>query len=105
MEWTVTNLAIQIVMGFLGAHAAATATREHNFGLLGHSLVGCIGGALSGWLLQTRVLAIVSEGEGSTTLRSADVLVIEALTGAVVGGIAMLAVGLLVNIQKHRKNP
>ncbi len=102
MEWTVTNLALQAVTGFLGAHAAAAATREHNFGFSGHSLVGCIGGALSGWLLQTRILAIVSDSEGSTVLRSVDVLLIEALTGAVVGAIAMMAVGLLVNAKKHR---
>jgi hypothetical protein len=42
MEWTLTNLWIQIVAGILGGHAAAAATKEYSFGALGHTLAGMI---------------------------------------------------------------
>jgi hypothetical protein len=48
MEWNLTNLAVQTVAGFLGAHGAASAAHEHRFCILGHSLVGMVCGALSG---------------------------------------------------------
>ena len=53
MTWSITNLVIQIVGGFLGAHATTTVTKEHGFGFLGNSLTGLIGGALSGFFLQS----------------------------------------------------
>ena len=93
MEWTVTNLVVQIVTGFLGAHGAASAAHEHKFGFLGHSLVGVICGALSGYFLQIILITVVT-GSGSVMApRSADVLVTQALAGAVVGAIGMFAVG------------
>jgi hypothetical protein len=96
VDWT-TALTVQIVAGFAGAHFAATALHEHRFGWIGHSLVGLIAGALSGWLLQTIVLTVVT-GSGSTNeLRPVEAIVIEAMTGAVVGAIAMASVGLAVN--------
>ena len=89
MEWTLTNLVVQIVAGLLGAHGAASATHEHKFGFLGHSLVG----ALSGYFLQIILITVVT-GSGSVMApRSADVLVTQALAGAVVGAIGMFAVG------------
>ena len=95
MAWTTTNLMVQIVAGFVGAHLAATAMHEIRFGWLGHSLVGLIAGVLSGYFLQTIVLTLVT-GSGSLNEPSVvEVAVIEALTGAVVGGIAMMAVGML----------
>jgi hypothetical protein len=48
MEWTTTNLVVQVIAGFAGAQFAATALHEHRFGWPGHSLVGLIAGA--GWL-------------------------------------------------------
>jgi hypothetical protein len=96
MDWT-TGLIIQIVAGFAGAHFAAAALHEHRFGWMGHSLVGLVAGALSGWLLQPIVLTIVT-GSGSTNeLRFVDAAVIEAMTGAVMGAIAMTATGLALN--------
>lgn len=96
MDWT-TALIVQIVAGFAGAHFAATALHEHRFGWIGHSLVGLIAGALSGWLLQTIVLTVVT-GSGSTNeLRSVEAIVIEAMTGAVMGAIAMAGVGLAIH--------
>lgn len=96
MEWT-TGLIVQIIAGLAGAHFAAIALHEHRFGRMGHSLVGLIAGALSGTLLQTIVLTVVT-GSGSTNeLRPVEAIVIEAMTGAVVGAIAMASVGLAVN--------
>jgi hypothetical protein len=95
MDWT-TGLFVQIVAGLAGAHVAANALHEYRFGWIGHSLVGLIAGALSGYLLQTIVLTVVT-GSGSTNeLRFVDAAVIETMTGAVVGAIAMAGVGLAV---------
>ncbi len=93
MEWTLSNLVVQILAGFLGAHGAALATHEHKFGFLGHSLVGVICGGLSGYFLQTILLTVVT-GSGSVMApRVADVFVTQALAGAVVGAVGMFAVG------------
>jgi uncharacterized membrane protein YeaQ/YmgE (transglycosylase-associated protein family) len=54
MTWTFTNLVIQIIAGILGGHAAAAASKEHGFGALGHTIVGAVGGGLSGAFFQTR---------------------------------------------------
>ena len=48
MSRTLANLIIQIVAGLIGANIAAVAAHEHRFGFWGHSLVGLIGGGLSG---------------------------------------------------------
>ena len=91
-----TGLIVQIVAGFAGAHFAAAALHEHRFGWIGHSLVGLIS-ALSGYLLQTIALTVVT-GSGSTNEpRFVEAAVIEAMTGAVVGAIAMAGVGLAVH--------
>lgn len=96
MEWTLTNLVVQMVAGFLGAHGAASAAHEHKFGFLGHSLVGAVCGALSGYFLQIILITVVTGSGGVMTPRVADVLVTQALAGAVVGAIGMFAVGFAV---------
>lgn len=97
MAWTLANLVIQIVAGLIGAHVAAAAAHEHRFGFWGHSLVGLAGGGLSGLLLQTYAVTVVT-GSGSLNVpTNAEVFTIESLTGAVAGGIAMLAVGLIIS--------
>jgi uncharacterized membrane protein YeaQ/YmgE (transglycosylase-associated protein family) len=105
MTWTVTNLAIQIIAGILGGHAAATAAKEHSFGALGHTIVGALGGALSGYFLQTLASTVVT-GSGSinepTLLEQA---VLQNLTGAAAGGITMLAVGFVKhNMQQEKRS-
>jgi hypothetical protein len=54
MEWTTTNLIVQTLAGFAGAHCAAAALHDHRFGAIGHSLVGLIAGALSGTFSRSR---------------------------------------------------
>ena len=78
MDWT-TSLIVQIIAGFAGAHLAATALHEHRFGWIGHSLVGLIAGALSGYFLQAIVLTVVNGGGGMNEPRVAEAAVIEAL--------------------------
>jgi hypothetical protein len=96
MDWT-TGLIVQIVAGFAGAHFAATALHEHRFGWIGPSLVGLIAGSLSGSLLQSIVLTVVTGSGSANELRPLEAAVIEAMTGALVDAIAMAGVGLAVN--------
>jgi hypothetical protein len=95
LEWTFVNLLIQALAGFLGAQGAAIAAHEHRFGFAGHSLVGLAAGALSGWFLQLPAMTAVM-GNGTTMpITSSEAVVLQALTGAVVGGIAMLVVSFI----------
>ena len=96
MDWT-TGLIVQIVMGLAGTHVAAAALHEHRFGWVGHSLVGLIAGALSGYFLQTMALTMVTAGGTMTPPTAVDAAVIDGLTGCVVGAIGMAAVGFLMN--------
>jgi uncharacterized membrane protein YccC len=58
--------------------------------------------ALGGYFLQALVLTVVN-GDGSLSQpRVAEVAVLEALTGAVLGAIAMAAVGFLVNAKSAK---
>jgi hypothetical protein len=91
MEWSVTNLLIQIVTGILGAHAAAVAVKEYSFGVLGHTVAGMIGEALSGYFLQTLVATVVTGANSFNEPRMVEQVVVQGLAGAVGGGIAMLA--------------
>jgi uncharacterized membrane protein YeaQ/YmgE (transglycosylase-associated protein family) len=100
MIWTSTNLVIQILTGVLGAHFAATAAREHNFGFLGHTLVGAIGGALSGYFLQTLAVTLVT-GSGSL-IGAVDNAVLQGLAGIAAGGCLTLVVGFIKHSVDHR---
>jgi hypothetical protein len=93
--WSATYLILQTIAGLAGAHFAAVALHDHRFGWLGHSLVGMIAGALSGYLLQTIALTVVTGSGSMNEVRAADAAVIQILTGGVVGAIAMAAVGFL----------
>ena len=93
MEWSVTNLVIQLVMGVLAGHAAAVVAKEHSFGWLGHSLTGAVGGGLSGLFLQTFAATVVT-ASGSLT---------RALAGAGAGAIVTLLVGFVKHgISTHK---
>ncbi|MGD0632809.1 MAG: hypothetical protein ABSA13_00830 [Beijerinckiaceae bacterium] len=103
MTWTVANLVIQIIFGILGGHAAAAATKEFNFGALGHTIAGAIGGGLSGFFLQTVAGNLVTGGGDLTATNPVEQAVTQGLTGAVAGGIAVLAVAMIkFGIDQHR---
>jgi hypothetical protein len=94
-EWTITNLIIQAIAGILGAHAAATGAHEHRFGFAGHSVVGLVAGAVSGFFLQRIVMTTVYGTGDAMPVSALETGIYQALCGAVIGGMAMLIVGFL----------
>jgi DNA polymerase III subunit epsilon len=66
MEWTATNLIVQALAGFAGAHCAAAALQDHRFGAIGHSLVGLGASALAVLLDQARKKTIRGWAEQSS---------------------------------------
>jgi len=95
MTWTVTNLIIQIITGILGGHAAATAAQEHGFGAFGHTLVGALGGALSGYFLQIFAGTVVTASGSLNEPTALEQGILQGLTGAAAGGILTLIVGFI----------
>jgi uncharacterized membrane protein YeaQ/YmgE (transglycosylase-associated protein family) len=105
MPWTFTNLAIQIVTGILGGHAAAVASKEHSFGALGHTIAGAAGGALSGTFFQTSIGTVVTAGGAVNEPTAFEQALIQAVTGAVVGGTCTLLVGFIKHsIDEHKSS-
>jgi hypothetical protein len=95
MEWSVTNLVTQLVMGILGGHVAAVTVKEHSFGWVGHTLTGAAGGGLSCLFLQTLAATVVTASGSLAEPRAAEQLMVQALTGAGAGAIVTLLVGFL----------
>jgi len=96
MEWTFTNLIIETVAGLIGSNIAAAAAHEHRFGLFGHSLAGSIAGALGGLFLQGYAMTVVTSSGTLNEPTTFQIFSAQALTGAVIGAIAMLAAGLII---------
>lgn len=89
MTWTLTNLLIEIVAGIAGGHVAAVAAKEIRFGALGHTTVGALGGALSGYFLQTIVASVVdSTGDVHQDADQVTQWFIQVMTGLAAGAIA-----------------
>jgi hypothetical protein len=98
MTWTLTNLIIQIIAGLLGAHAAATGLKEQSFGVIGHTLAGAAGGAVSGTFLQTVVRSVTITGipiEPTLVER----VIIQGIVGALAGAATMMVIGFIKNPQ------
>ena len=93
--WTVWGFVVQVVAGFVGAHAAASVGEEHRFGFIGHSLAGLAGGALSGAFLQSAATLILNGSGSENSSSTVEIAFIHALTGAVAGAIAMFAVAIV----------
>ena len=102
MIWTSTNLVIQILTGVLGAHFAATAARDYGFGFFGHTLVGAIGGAASGYFLQTLAVTLVTGNGSLNDIRAVDNAVLQGLAGIAAGGCLTLVVGFIKHGIDHR---
>ena len=94
-EWTVVNLVIQAIAGVLDAHAGALAAHEHRFGFIGHSLVGLIAGGLSGFFLQQIVMTTVTGTGDLEPVTALEAGVYQAVAGASIGAVAMMAVGFV----------
>ena len=93
--WTFANLILQTIAGRFGALAAAAAAKDHHFGLVGHTIAGAAGGAVSGYFTQLLAVTVVTASGSLNHVTRVDNAVIQVLTGARAGGITMLAVGLL----------
>jgi hypothetical protein len=89
------NFMIQAITGVLGAHAAATVAHEHHFGFVGHSLIGLIAGALSGFFLQKIVMTTVTATGEAMPMTPLEAGVYQAFAGAVIGALAMMAIGFI----------
>jgi hypothetical protein len=90
MTWTLTNFLIELVAG----HAIAAVAKERSFGVLGHTIDGALGGAFSGYFLQT-LAALVVDSTGAIN-QDADQVTqwfIQAVTGLVAGAIVTMALG------------
>jgi hypothetical protein len=101
VTWTVTNLAIEIIVGIVGAHAISAAAKEHPFGVIGHTIAGAVGGAFSGYFLQTLAATVVdSTGEDADALTQ---WLLQGLAGLAAGAILTMAVGFAKHcLDQHR---
>jgi uncharacterized membrane protein YeaQ/YmgE (transglycosylase-associated protein family) len=104
MTWTVTNLVIEIIAGIVGAHAISAAAKEHSFGVIGHTIAGAVGGALSGYFLQTLAATVVnSTGEVQQDANAVTQWLLQGLTGLAAGAILTMAVGFAKHgVDQHR---
>ena len=104
MSLTLTNLIIQIIAGLVGGNAIATAAKEHSFGAIGHTIPGALGGAASGYFLQTLVATVVT-GTGALN-QDADLVtqwLLQGLAGLAAGAILTMAVGFAKHsFDQHR---
>ena len=104
MDWTATNLVIQIIAGILGGHVAAVVVKEHSFGALGHTIAGTVGGAVSGCFLQTIVATVVNaSGEVQHDADLVTQWILQGLAGLAAGAVLTMVVGLLKHgVDQHR---
>lgn len=110
MAWSTTYLFIQIFAGVLGGVAVACVGATKDFrlgGLFTHSIVGAIGGGLSGYFLQTLAATMVNANGDANEPSFVNQLVIQSVAGAVAGGVAVLVVGFVkhsIDSNKARQN-
>lgn len=104
MTWTMTNLVIQIVAGILGGNGAALVAKEHSFGAIGHTVAGAVGGAVSGYFLQTIVGTVVNAtGEVQQDADFVTQWILQGLAGLAAGAILTMGVGFLKHsFDQHR---
>jgi hypothetical protein len=105
MIWTTSNLIIQIVAGILGAHFAATLAKEHSFGFVGHTLTGLIGGAFSGYFLQSLAATVVTANGSLNELRPPENFMLQGLSGIAAGACLTLVVGFIRHSIDTHKSP
>jgi hypothetical protein len=94
VPWSFTNVLIQNRCRNSWRACCRHCAKEHSFGAFGHTIAGAGGGGLSGLLLQTLAATVVTETGSLNELRLVEQFVLQAFTGAVVGGIATL-IGLI----------
>jgi uncharacterized membrane protein YeaQ/YmgE (transglycosylase-associated protein family) len=105
VTWTFMNLAIQILGGMVGAHVAAAVAHEQKLGFLSQTVLGALGGGLSGCFLQTLAVSVVTESGSLNELRPVEQVMLQALTGLAAGGIATLAIIIIMHSIEQHKHP
>ena len=93
MTWTMTNLVIEIIAGIVGAHIVALGARVPNFGALGRSVVGAIGGCVGGYFLNAAM--VVNGSNALNESRLLDQAMAHGLTAAATAGILILAISFV----------
>jgi uncharacterized membrane protein YeaQ/YmgE (transglycosylase-associated protein family) len=104
MSWTFTNLVIEIIAGAIGGCAIAAVAKEYNFGTLRHIVTGALGGALSGYFLQSIAATVVdSTGDIHQASDQLTQWFVQAIAGLVAGTILTMSVGIVKHtIVQHR---
>jgi uncharacterized membrane protein YeaQ/YmgE (transglycosylase-associated protein family) len=104
MTWTFTNVVIEIIAGAIGGCAIAAAVKEYSFGILGHIVTGALGGALSGYFLQSIAATVVdSTGDVHEASDQLTQWFVQAIAGLVAGTILTMGVGLVKQmIEQHQ---
>ena len=87
-----------------GAHAISAVAKEHTFGVIGHTIAGAVGGAFSGYFLQTLAATVVnSTGEVQHDADAVTQWLLQGLTGLAAGAILTMAVGFAKHgVDQHR---
>ena len=99
------SLSLRSSLAHCGGYAVTAVAKEYSFGALGHFVTGALGGAFSGYFLQTLAATVVdSTGEVN---RGAVIRLtqwfIQAIAGLVAGAILTMAVGFAKHaIEQHR---
>ena len=95
MTWTLTNLVIEVVAGVIGGCAVTTVAKDYSFGILGHAVIGALGGALSGYFFQSLVATVVdSTGDVNEATDQVTQWFVQAIAGLVAGAILTMGVGI-----------
>jgi hypothetical protein len=104
MTWTLTNFCIEVIAGIAGGFAVTAVLKEFSFGALGRFVSGALGGAFSGYFLQTLAATVVdSTGELNQDADQATQWIIQAIAGLAAGAVLTMAVGFAMHaIKQHR---
>lgn len=98
------DFVVLALTGVAGAHAAASAGKNFNFGLAWTTAAGVVGGAL-GYLLRSTIPSMVDVNGNPVLDNSAvDRLITFGLLGLVMGGLIVLALGFIVSETRKRKS-
>jgi hypothetical protein len=86
---------IEIIGGIAGGLALLGVLKEYAFGTIGNAVVGAIGGAISGYFLQTVVARVVdSTGAANPDADPVTQYLLQGLGGIAAGGVLTMAVAL-----------
>ncbi len=103
MTWTTTNLLIEVIAGILGGLGAAALVKEHGFGAVGHVVAGALGGAFSGYFLQTLAGTLVDGAGAVNESHPVSGVILQAVTGLAAGAILTLIVGFVKHSMDQHK--